>query len=103
MTMTPTARPAPDRRSPLAPWRKPGLAAAMFAGPAGIGYVQPVLGAALAVIVVTITAATCITLLIAILRGTSETTERVFRLLRMISGRAEPPSPQQIPPDPGRQ
>jgi len=102
MTTMPSARPTPDRRSSRAPWRKPGLAAAVFAGPAGIGYVQPVLGAALAVIVVSTIAAVCLTLLIVALRGTPETTERVFRLLRMISGRAEPPGPQQqISPDPG--
>ena len=72
-----------------------GMGAGMVAAPTGIGYLQPTLGAALAIAETAIIAIIGVTLLAAILRGTPETNERVFRLLRMLTNRTEPPSPGQ--------
>jgi hypothetical protein len=57
------------------------------------GYHFPVLGAVLAGVDVLVPVAVASVLLTAILRGSNETCDRVFRLLRWIAGRPEPPAP----------
>ena len=56
------------------------------------GYLHPVLGEALAAADVIVPLAVGLILLAAILRGSSETCERAFRLLRWITDRPEPPA-----------
>jgi hypothetical protein len=57
------------------------------------------LGAALAAADVIVPLTVGLVLLAAILRGSNETYERVFRLLRWITNRPEPPAPGQDNPD----
>jgi hypothetical protein len=56
---------------------------------------HPVLAAALAAADVIVPALIALILLAAVLRGSAETCERAFRLLRWMAGRPEPPRPQQ--------
>lgn len=68
--------------------------AGSLAAEAAAGYWHPALGAALALADVIIPAIIVLILLIAILRGSTETCERTFRVLRWIAGRpAARPSP----------
>lgn len=64
-----------------------------LAAEAAAGYWHPALGAALAAADIVVPAVIALILLAAILRGSAETCERAFRLLRWIAGRAEPPAP----------
>ncbi len=68
-------------------------AAGSLAAEGAAGYWRPPLGAALAAADVVVPAVIALILLTAILRGSTETCERAFRLLRWIAGRAEPPAP----------
>jgi len=54
-------------------------------------------GAVLAAADVIVPMIVALVLLTAILRGSTETCERVFRLLRWITNRAEPPAPAANP------
>jgi hypothetical protein len=73
-------------------------AAGWLAAEGAAGYWRPALGAALVVADVIIFAVIALTLLNAILRGSTERCERAFRLLRWIAGRSEPPAPP-VPPE----
>jgi hypothetical protein len=60
----------------------------------GAGYLYRPLGAALAAVVI-VPLAIALVLLGAIMRGSDQTCERIFRLLRWITNRPEPPPPRQ--------
>jgi len=57
------------------------------------GYLSPSLGAVLATVDVIVPLAIAVVLLGAILLGSKETCDRVFRLLRWVANRPEPPAP----------
>ena len=59
------------------------------------GYLHPAIGEALAAADVIVPAIVLLVLLAAILRGSTETCDRVFRLLRWIANRPEPPAPER--------
>jgi hypothetical protein len=59
------------------------------------GYRLPVLGEALAIADVIIPAIVLLILLAVILRGSTETCDRVFRLLRWFANRPEPSAPDR--------
>ena len=81
-------------RKPRAQHRISRLGAAAFLSAEGTaGYLHPALGEALAAADVIIPAIVLLVLLAAILRGSTETCDRVFRLLRWIANRPEPPVP----------
>ena len=82
----------PDRR-PAAAWWKIGTGAGVLAAEAAGGYLRPALGELLAAVDVIVPVMVALILLTAILRGSNETYERVFRLLRWIANRPEPPAP----------
>jgi hypothetical protein len=56
-------------------------------------YLRPVVGVILVVADVAVPTLVGIILLVAILRGSQDTCDRVFRLLRWIANRPEPPAP----------
>jgi hypothetical protein len=86
-----TDLPAPGQSRSL--WRAAG-AGAGFIGTEGIaGYLHPALGAVLAAADVIAPVTIALILLAAILSGSKETVERVFRLLRWLANRPEPPAP----------
>lgn len=87
-------RTAPAVRMALLPggW-KLGAGAGVLGAEGATCYLYPAAGVVLAVADVLIPTAVTLVLLAAILRGSTETCERVFRLLRWIAGRPEPPAP----------
>jgi hypothetical protein len=88
-----TGQPAPAPARPTAARRVLGAGAGVLGGEGVAAYLHPALGEALAAADVIIPLAIALVLLIAILRGSSQTCERAFRLLRWIANRAEPPAP----------
>src|SRR6185437_3401956 len=74
-----------------------GTGAAALAAEGTAGYLHPMVGAVLAAADVIVPMIVALVLLTAILRGSTETCERVFRLLRWITNRAEPPAPAANP------
>ena len=58
------------------------------------GVLHPAVGEVLAAADVVASLSIVLALIIAILRGSAETCERVFRLLRCIAGRPEPRAPE---------
>jgi hypothetical protein len=97
--MAVTIHPAGACRDPAAssrsrsPWRALGAGTGL-AGTEGIaGYLHPALGEVLAAADVITPVAIALILLAAILFGSKETVERVFRLLRWIANRPEPAAP----------
>lgn len=95
---TPPARTIPLVSASTGAWWRLGAGAATLGAEGTAGYMYPALGAALAIIDIAIPLAVGIVLLTAILFGSNETCERVFRLLRWIANRPEPPSPGQTIP-----
>ena len=91
-TATSPSTPGPGGR-PGAPWRAIGTGAGVLGGESVACYLHPVLGAVLAAADTLVPLAIGLILLIAILRGSAETCERVFRLLRWITNRPEPRAP----------
>lgn len=84
--------PRPGARTPGA-WRTLGAGAGVLGSEGLTAYLHPALGEALAVADVMVPLAIALVLLIAILRGSNQTCERVFRLLRLIANRPEPATP----------
>jgi hypothetical protein len=72
-----------------------GAVAAILGEESTASYLHPALGEALAATDIIIPAIVLLVLLAAILRGSTETCERVFRLLRWIANRPEPPAPDR--------
>jgi hypothetical protein len=83
-------------RFPLPGGWKLGAAAGTLGAEGAAGYLSPGLGAALAAADVLVPLAVAVVLLAAVLLGSDQTCERVFRLLRWATNRPEPPSPGQI-------
>jgi hypothetical protein len=81
-------------RAPLSAGWKFGIGSA---GILGAGYLDRPLGAALAAVAVIVALAIALVLLGAIMRGSDQTCDRIFRLLRWIVNRPEPPPPRQPP------
>lgn len=86
------ASPPPTPR-PQAPWRILGAGAGIGGGEGVAAYLHPALGEVLAGADVIAPIAMAGVLLCAILFGSEQTCERVFRLLRCIANRSEPPAP----------
>lgn len=87
-------RPGPGKRVLGA-----GAGAGVLGGEGLAAYLHPALGEALAAADVIVPVAVGLVLLAAILLGSSQTCERVFRLLRWIANRPEPPAPERVAPD----
>jgi len=83
----------PSAGRPPRAWRVAGAGAGVLGGEGVAGYLHPALGEALAVADVVVPLAIALVLLIAILCGSDQTCERVFRLLRWTANRPEPPGP----------
>src|SRR5579863_8283574 len=77
-------------RAPLSAMSKLSIGGA---GVLGAGYLYRPLGAVLAAVTVLVPRAIALVLLGAIMRGSDQTCERIFRLLRWITNRPEPPPP----------
>ena len=86
---------SPPGGRPPAARRMLGAGAGVLGGEGVAGYLHPALGEALAAADVLVPLAIGLVLLTAILCGSDRTCERVFRLLRWIANRPEPPGPQQ--------
>ena len=84
--------PGPGVR-PTVPWRAIGASAGILGGETLASYLRPGLGEALAAADSIIPLAIVLILLTVILRGSDQTVERVFRLLRWAANRPEPPAP----------
>lgn len=97
---TDTSYPAPaPARLPVG--RRYLSAGAGVLGSEGLAaYLHPALGEALAAADIIVPLATALVLLTAILCGSTQTCERVFRLLRCITNRPEPPAPAPARPAP---
>jgi hypothetical protein len=78
---------------PVVSWRLIGTGAGVLGGEGATMYLHPALGAALAVMDITVPVLITLILLVAILTGSDKTCERVFRLLRWVANRPEPPGP----------
>lgn len=77
----------PARRIPLA------IGVAGVVSECVEGYLHPAVGAALAIANGAASLVTVLTIIGAVLFGTDKTCERIFRLLRWLANRPEPPSP----------
>jgi hypothetical protein len=73
-------------------WRSLGLAGAGLGADAGLAVFSRDLGAVLALAEVAGLTIIALTILIAVLRGSDNTCERAFRLLRWLANRPEPPA-----------
>lgn len=92
----PPGLPGPPRAQPRrepARRRTPGAGISVLCSEGLLACLHPALGQALAIADITVPLAVALTLLAAILFGSSQTVERVFRLLRWIADRPEPPGP----------
>jgi len=87
----------PSRTPPSIGW-KLGVGLSTFGAEGATYYLRPALGAALAAADVIVPLIMAVVLLTAILRGGSETCERVFRLLRWVTNRPELPAPGDTNP-----
>lgn len=90
-----TSHPAPTSARLPAARRYLSAGAGVLGGEGLAAYLHPALGEALAAADVIVPLATALVLLTAILRGSTQTCERVFRLLRWIANRPEPPAPER--------
>src|SRR5712691_6481196 len=98
--MPTTTRRTDTRQAAPPPARRVlGASAGVLGGEGLAAYLDPALGEALAAADVIVPLAIALVLLIAILRGSGQTCERAFRLLRWIANRAEPPAPGARPRD----
>jgi hypothetical protein len=78
-------------------WWKLGAGIVVLGAEGIAGYLHPMLVEILAIADVIIPLIIALVLLTAILRGSKDTCERVFRLLRWIANRPEPPAPSATP------
>lgn len=79
-------------RQPV-PWRTVGMGAGFFGSESLTAYLHPAFGETLVAADIVGPLAIAVTVLIVILRGSNQTVERIFRLLRWIANRPEPPAP----------
>jgi hypothetical protein len=73
-------------------WHSLGLAGAGLGADAGLAIFSRDLGAVLALTEVAVLTIIALTILTAVLRGSDNTCERAFRLLRWLANRPEPPA-----------
>jgi hypothetical protein len=92
---SPPPQPTLPDRSPASGWRKLGAGAGILGAEGAIGYLHPALGETLAAADILVPLIIALILITAILRGSDQTCERTFRLLRWITNRPEPPAPPQ--------
>jgi hypothetical protein len=92
----PAASPAPS------PWWKVGAGIAVVSGQVAAAYVHPAIEAALAVADASIPLVAGTVLIAVIVFGSDDACERIFRLLRWIANRPEPPAPPDRVPSGGR-
>ncbi len=90
-----TGHPAPTPTRLPAGRRYLGTEAGVLGGEGLAAYLHSALGEALAAADVIVPLATALVLRAAILRGSTQTCERVFRLLRWVANRPEPPAPER--------
>jgi hypothetical protein len=83
----------PTGRLRAGPWRALGAGTSIVGGEGLAACLHPALGETLAAADVITPLAVALILLAAILAGSEQTCERVFRLLRWIANRPEPPGP----------
>lgn len=76
-------------------WRSVACSATGLGLPIGVGLLHPVVG----VTVATVEMLIALTIVGTALFGSSEFSNRAFRLLRCVSNKPEPPDPQQGTPD----
>jgi hypothetical protein len=93
-----TARPESQATARSAIFRRLSTGAAVIGVEGAAGYLHPAVGTALAATDIIVPAAVALILLAAILCGSTQTCERVFRLLRWIADRPEPPAPATTHP-----
>jgi len=86
------SRKAPQE-GPRPPWRLMGAGAGVLGIEGATLYLHPALGECLIAADAIVPAVVALVLLAVILRGSNETCERVFRLLRWVANRPEPPGP----------
>ncbi len=79
--------------TPSRTWGKLGAGIGALGAEGTVGYLHPAVGIGLAIVDVAVPTIIALVLLVAVLRGSKETCERVFRLLRWIADRPEPPQP----------
>jgi hypothetical protein len=92
--------PEPGGR-PVLPWRALSAGAGILGSEGLAGTLHPALGEALATADVVVPLAIALVLLTAILLGSDQTCERVFRLLRWAANRPEPAAPARRRSAPG--
>lgn len=85
--------PGPPTRHRAAGWTKLGTGLVILAGEAAEGTLHPAMADALAIADVAIPVACMLVVFAVITRGSEQTCERVFRLLRWMTNRPEPPAP----------
>jgi hypothetical protein len=85
----PPTPPAPLTRRSMPAWPALAAGAGVLSGQGAACYLYPALGLVLAAVDVIVP----LVLLVAILCGSTDTCERVFRLLRWVANRPEPPAP----------
>jgi hypothetical protein len=94
-------QPSPSRHR-TAGWAKLGTGLVILAGEAAEGALHPALADTLAIADLVIPVACMLVVFAVITRGSEQTCDRVFRFLRWIANRPEPPAPgSSQPPAPG--
>jgi hypothetical protein len=94
-----TANTRRSRRPQPGHGRRPGGLRRLWAGAGALsaegaaGWLHPAVGMGLALADIVVPVTVALVLLTAILCGSEQTCERVFRLLRWITGQPEPPAP----------
>ena len=72
------------------PWRSVAASVTTVGTPVGIGVLNPTLGEIVAIIEFLV----ALTIIVTALFGSSDLSDRAFRLLRWIGNRPEPPAPE---------
>jgi len=83
----------PATRHRAAGWAKLGTGLGVLAAEGAADYLHPALSAALTVADVAIPVILVLIVFAVVVRGSQQTCDRVFRLLRWITNRPEPPAP----------
>ena len=83
----------PAARHRAAGWAKLGTGLGVAAAEAAAGYLHPALAEALAIADVAIPVMLVLIVFAVVVLGSQQTCDRVFRLLRWITNRPEPPAP----------
>jgi hypothetical protein len=98
ITPRPVDQQSSSTRHKAAGWAKLGTGLLVLAGEVAEGWLHPALADALAIADVAIPVASMLIVFAAIIFGSDQTCERVFRFLRWVTNRPEPPAPGSTPP-----